>query len=190
MNQELEIEFKNLLTKEEFSLLKEAFSIHDELFQTQVNHYFDTKQFSLKALHSALRIRFKNNQYTLTLKQTIAEGILETHQVLTEKEAQAMQRNLLFPDGDIKKILTELSIDLHDLKYFGMLTTKRAELPYKDGILVFDYSQYLNQEDYELEYEVKERTRGYEAFLTLLQTYQIPIRKTENKIQRFFHASR
>lgn len=188
MNQELEIEFKNLLTKEEFITLLEAFSVRRELFQTQVNHYFDTNQFSLKEKHSALRIRFKKKRYTLTLKQTIPEGILETHQALTDDEAQIMLNDMVLLDGDIKKQLKNIGINEEKIKYFGKLTTNRAEIPYENGLLVFDHSRYLDQEDYELEYEVADRERGYEIFLTLLHEQQIPVRKTANKIQRFFNA--
>lgn len=56
MTQEIEIEFKNIVTEEEFNTLCKSFSI--EVFTKQVNHYFETPDFSLKA-GSALRIRHK-----------------------------------------------------------------------------------------------------------------------------------
>ena len=46
MTQEIEIEFKNIVTKEEFDTLCKSFSI--EAFTKQVNHYFETPDFSLK----------------------------------------------------------------------------------------------------------------------------------------------
>ncbi len=48
MTQEIEIEFKNLLTKSEFLKLGEALCMKEHDFKQQVNHYFDTKDFSLK----------------------------------------------------------------------------------------------------------------------------------------------
>lgn len=190
MNQELEIEFKNLLTKEEFIALVDVFVIDRKQFQTQVNYYFDTNQFALKARKSALRIRFKRNTYTLTLKQTIPEGILETHQSLSENEANSMLENKCFPDGDINNLLTKDGLDPETFQYLGKLTTKRAEISHENGILVLDHSKYLHHEDYELEYEVKNREHGHVSFIKLLQHYQIPIRKTENKIQRFFNKAK
>ena len=59
MKQEIEIEFKNIITQEEFKQLLYTFSIKDEDFITQENHYFDTETFSLKNNGCALRIRKK-----------------------------------------------------------------------------------------------------------------------------------
>ena len=57
MTQEIEIEFKNIVTKEEFDTLCKSFSI--EAFTKQVNHYFETPDFSLKklALHFVFVIK-------------------------------------------------------------------------------------------------------------------------------------
>ena len=84
MTQEIEIEFKNIVTEDEFSTLCQSFSIN--AFTKQVNHYFETPSFSLKEAGSALRIRHKGETYTLTLKQPAEVGLLETHQVVTEDE--------------------------------------------------------------------------------------------------------
>lgn len=43
MTQEIEIEFKNIVTEEEFDTLCKSFSI--EAFTKQVNHYFETPGF-------------------------------------------------------------------------------------------------------------------------------------------------
>lgn len=58
-NQNIEIEFKNMLTKEEYELLLTHFQVGKEDLFEQENHYFDTSDFALKANHSALRIRKK-----------------------------------------------------------------------------------------------------------------------------------
>lgn len=49
MAQEIEIELKQLLMKEEFEQLKEYFQLKDEDFHTQTNYYFDTPQFDIKS---------------------------------------------------------------------------------------------------------------------------------------------
>jgi uncharacterized protein YjbK len=184
MKQEIEIEFKNMVTKDEFETLCNAFSITN--FSEQTNHYFETTDFALKAKGSALRIRFKNNMYTLTLKQPAKTGLLETHQSLTEEEAKHMINTGKVLPGSVAKQLQDLNIPL-DLSYFGSLTTNRAETMYKDGLLVFDHSFYFNHDDYELEYEVKEESKKAD-FLSLLAAYNIPVRLTQNKVQRFFLA--
>jgi uncharacterized protein YjbK len=82
--------------------------------------------------------------------------------------------------------LEQLNISLTDLEYFGSITTKRAEIPYKAGLLVLDHSLYLNTEDYEVEYEVVDFQRGQLTFKELLEQYNIPLRVTLNKIARFY----
>lgn len=59
MAQEIEIELKQLLMKEEFEQLKQHFQLKDSDFHTQTNHYFDTPQFDIKSQFAALRMREK-----------------------------------------------------------------------------------------------------------------------------------
>ncbi len=186
MSQEIEIEFKNLLTLEEFTRLTSYFQIEEENFITQDNHYFDTPDYGLKEKRSALRIREKSGVYTLTLKTPLKEDLLETNQPLSKNQTHSLLQEGIFPEGEVKEALNALSISPISLKHFGTLSTTRAEIDYRDGLLVFDKSSYLQKEDYELEYEVKERTSGEAIFLDLLEQHQIPFRLTENKIQRFY----
>jgi uncharacterized protein YjbK len=188
LSQEVEIEFKNLLTKEEYFSLLDYFKVNESLFAFQENHYFDTNNFALKDRQSALRIRSKQDAYTLTLKTPLEEGLLETNQTLQKEEAEALLNDGVFPFGEVNDTLQSLGIPTKRLHYFGTLTTKRAEIEYKNGLLVFDASFYMNVEDYELEYEVKDYDAGQKRFLSLLEERNIPTRKTENKIKRFYNA--
>ncbi|MGM0753477.1 MAG: CYTH domain-containing protein [Bacillota bacterium] len=186
MGQEIEIEFKNLVTQNEFTRLTSHFHIKDEDFISQDNHYFDTPHYQLKDNQSALRIREKNGTYTLTLKTPLNEDLLETNQKLTKEESESLLYRGIFPDGEVKDTLVSLQIPIKSLQHFGTLSTSRAETDYKDGLLVFDKSSYLQKVDYELEYEVKERKSGEAIFLNLLKELNIPLRKTDNKIKRFY----
>ncbi|WP_299740289.1 CYTH domain-containing protein [uncultured Rossellomorea sp.] len=186
MAQEIEIEFKNLVTQNEFTRLTSHFHIKDEDFISQDNHYFDTPYYQLKDNHSALRIREKNRTYTLTLKTPLNDDLLETNQKLSKEESVSLLHQGVFPDGEVKDVLDSLQIPIQSLQHFGTLSTSRAEIDYKDGLLVFDKSSYLQKEDYELEYEVKERKSGESIFLDLLKELNIPLRKTDNKIKRFY----
>lgn len=188
MSQHIEIEFKNLLTYEEFNELKQYFHIKNTDFIHQVNHYFDTSRFDLKENGAALRIREKSGSYELTLKQPAAEGLLETNQAIEETEADKMLSTGEIPEGIIKTVLKEISINLSGLQYLGALTTARAELEYKGGLLVLDHSSYLNTEDFELEYEVTDLKQGQVTFSELLNERNIPLRAAENKIKRFFNV--
>ena len=68
MTKELEIEFKNMLTKEEYMRLLKDFSAFHNWPKTQHNHYFDTPDFQLKHKLGALRIRNKQGRFECTLK--------------------------------------------------------------------------------------------------------------------------
>ncbi|MCA1031084.1 CYTH domain-containing protein [Bacillus timonensis] len=186
MTQEIEIEFKNLLSKDEYRFLIKSFAISHDKFIEQENHYFDTPQFSLKNQHSALRIRLKGNTYTLTLKQPIKDGLLETHQTLSNSQAESMLTGGELIDGQIKNILLTLNIETKEITYFGSLKTNRVQFPYKSGLLVLDHSKYLGNEDFEVEFEVNDYKLGEKEFHDFLSSYSIPIRETKNKIQRFY----
>ncbi|WP_080847141.1 CYTH domain-containing protein [Cytobacillus gottheilii] len=192
MDKHIEIEFKNMLTKSEFELLKESLKFNAEDFKSQTNYYFDTPDFQLKKKHSALRIREKNGYYELTLKQPHEHGLLESNDTLTAETAQKAihaknlnQKELL--QHEILSIINDNGIAIEDLTLFGSLKTIRAEKKYKDGLLVLDNSYYLNEVDYELEYEVSDRANGEVIFGDLLAEYRIPIRKTENKVRRLYN---
>jgi uncharacterized protein YjbK len=190
MSQELEIEFKNILEEDEYRQLLSAFSISEDKKVIQENFYFDTPKFSLKDVGAALRIREKNGIYTLTLKQPVKIGLLETHQVLSKEEAEQMLNGGNIIEGEVVSILKGLSIETSDVRFFGSLKTKRAEVEYKNGLLVLDKSYYLKQIDFEVEYEVTDEVSGKEVFKELLQQYKIPIRKTDNKILRFYNRKK
>jgi uncharacterized protein YjbK len=185
MSQQIEIEFKNLLTGEEFKRIMNYFNIEEGQMKKQVNHYFDTDQFHLKQAGSALRIREKADKYELTLKQPAEIGLLETHQMLSKKEADNMLQHGLLPNGPISSCLAG-TVPVDKLEYFGSLTTYRAEIDYQGGVLVFDKSVYLDVEDFEIEYEVTDAARGKQIFYDLLKSLQIPIRETANKVKRFY----
>ncbi|MBM7692998.1 uncharacterized protein YjbK [Peribacillus deserti] len=188
MNQELEIEFKNLLTQKEFKHTVQHFGISEKDFIVQENHYFDTPSFQLKEKGCALRIRHKKGNFTLTLKQPADHGLLESHEPLAEEKAGNIIKGGVIPNGAVYRIIQSLHINPVELEYFGTLRTARAEVPYKAGILVFDHSTYLGNEDYELEYEVQDFKKGESNFYQLLKTLNIPARAAENKVKRFYQA--
>lgn len=188
MSQNVEIEFKNLLTETEFTRLKTFLNMDEFMFKNQDNHYFDTINFSLKEKGCALRIRYKHEKYELTLKEPLEEGLLETNQMLTFDEAQTMLENGRIIEGPVKDRFSQLQIPPAELTCFGTLSTKRAEKEYKDGLIVLDYSTYLNRADFEVEYEVDDYQSGKVIFENLLSQLDIPVRPTENKVRRFYRA--
>ena len=188
MTQQIEIEFKNMLTKEQYDQLLIAFHIQPEQIQHQANHYFDTADFQLKTLKSGLRIRQKGRYFECTLKEKSSEHAhLETTDRLTEQQAIAMLNGETFTAPSVQKRLEQLQINIRTLNVFGSLETNRVEIDYKGGTLVFDHSHYLQHDDYEVEYETNDVNIGYTIFQQFLREHHIPIQPADKKIARFMH---
>ena len=187
MTQEIEIEYKNLLTKDEYEQL-----LHSLPFppsgNKQTNHYFESKDNLLKKEACALRIREKAGKYQLTLKEPHPDGLLETHDSLTEQEANAWLDGNIIPKKNTEKQLLNKGISMKELLYCGYLTTIRREIPYQGVLLVLDYSTYHGQEDYEFELEATSKDTGLQLFQQLLSEHNIQKRETPNKIERFFYS--
>ena len=189
MAQELEIEFKNVLTKEQYENLLTKFQVTDEIIVRQTNHYFDTKDFHLKERFSGLRIRETKNRIVCTLKERTATNIhLETTDVITKEQADLMLSGTGFFADSVKTKLLQLEVPVEQLRVFGTLTTDRVELSYKGGTIVFDHSFYLNCDDYEVEYESDEEKLGQEIFEQFLKENNIQKLVADKKIARFMNA--
>jgi uncharacterized protein YjbK len=186
MSQNIEIEFKNMLTKEEFIKFQSHFNVKSSDFLKQENHYFDTYDFTLKEYGCALRIREKKGRFEMTLKQPHPEGLLETNEMLSDAQAHSLLNGGPIMDGVVKTQILTMNVNIDEIRYFGSLVTDRAELSYLDGLLVLDFSSYLNVQDYEVEYEVSNRDSGESIFLDLLSELNVPIRKSKNKVKRFY----
>lgn len=185
MVQEVEIEFKNLLTADEFNRLASYLAFPDEAVK-QTNYYFETADYLLKTYGSALRIREKNGTYTLTLKEPHPDGLLETHDPLTKQEKERWLSGQHSKAPNVTRQLQKKGIALSDLYYIGQLVTKRRQQTYKQTIVVLDESMYNGRKDYELEVEATDYKTGLTVFRNLLDTLAIPQRETPNKIKRFF----
>lgn len=189
MTQELEIEFKNVLTKQQYETLLKKFQVSDEMILHQTNHYFDTKEFRLKELFSGLRIRETKEKIVCTLKERTATNThLETTDVITKEQADLMLLGRGFFADSVKIRLSQLGVPVEHLQHFGTLSTDRVELSYKGGTIVFDHSFYLNCDDYEVEYETNEEILGQEVFENFLKENDIPQQAADKKIARFMNA--
>lgn len=187
MNQELEIEFKNLLTESEYSTLLTYFNFAENNFFTQENYYFDTPDFQLKEKSAALRIRMKDAHAEITLKTPQGDHLLETNQTISIEEAEKMIKNKTFVLPDvIQQTLVEINISSSSVHLHTTLKTKRAEKKVERELVVLDQSWYGDQTDYELEVETDDPERGERFFLSVLKQFSIPKRETPNKIQRAF----
>ena len=189
MTHEIEIEFKNMLTKEQYDLLLQHFHIQPEQIKYQVNHYFDTESWHLKQLMSGLRIRQIGDRFECTLKEKTTDNAhLETTDPLTKEQAEELLNGTPFHTPSVRERLEALQIPVDQLKLFGSLATNRVELNYKGGKLVFDHSIYMQQNDYEVEYEAVDETTGQKIFNEFLATHHIQKNHAPKKIARFMKA--
>lgn len=188
MTQEIEIEFKNLLTEKEYQQVYQFLPFKSVELIEQTNYYFETEEMELKAKGAALRIRHKNGACTLTLKQPHAEGLLETHDPMTDEEADLWIQGKMVEKPHVCKQLKEIGIPTASLQYLGSLTTRRKEIDYKGATIVLDHSLFYDQEDYELEVEASSRKAGKQVIKEILNACNIPERETDNKIKRFYDA--
>ncbi|QDP39799.1 CYTH domain-containing protein [Radiobacillus deserti] len=186
MAREIEIEFKNLLTKVEYDKLTTYLPLQSSTHFRQINHYFETSDFSLKNKGAALRIREKESGYVLTLKQPHPDGLLETHDKLSEEEAMRWLNNQPFETEFVGKQLKECNISIEKLRYGGALITDRTELVYHNTLVVLDHSSYNGKEDYELELEATNWELGNQVFQEILEACSIAKRAPISKIQRFY----
>lgn len=183
MTQEVEIEFKSMLTKDEYEKLIRAYKLENQV-RWQANDYFDTPSFQLKKQGAALRIREKKHGQVLTLKQPNEVGLLETHASITEEEAEDLFKYGIIHDDQMKQALAPFQLNAA-LEHLGRLETNRAEHQTEDGLLVLDESHYLETTDYEIEFEVTNEEAGKRAFERLLAEHGLPYRPAKNKIVRF-----
>lgn len=184
MQRSLEVEFKTLLTKEEYERLIEKFG--DSHTDIQTNHYFDTPRFSLKALESSLRVR-ERDALELTLKKKKGYATQEYTLPITEEIFESIKANGEVPDSELKSELSPL-IGSQKLINFLSLSTKRTYTQYKKGILFLDKSTFCGETDYELEYEARNYLDGKKEFIELINDLQIQYKKSEKKVQRAFKA--
>ena len=186
MSTNLEIEFKNLLSKTEYEQLLHFFKLDLKEIKSQKNVYFDTTDRALQKIHSALRIRIKDNHYELTLKTKDPKdfGALETNQNITKTDYLNLTQHQILVTGVVADKLAELTINLSNLEQLASLTTYRIEFPYEDGVLFLDKSLYGDTIDYEVEYESSDYEIGLKTFKAFLTQHQIPARHAAPKIRR------
>ncbi|KRG08987.1 CYTH domain-containing protein [Staphylococcus sp. NAM3COL9] len=181
-----EIEFKQLLSQSQYQSIYNKYFPDMQPF-SQTNYYIDTQQFDLRSHKSALRIRVKNKYYEMTLKVPAEVGLMEynfeTH-VIPELNKKLVSNDLPL---EITEQLNKMNVDINQLVILGALTTSRLEKEIQGNLLVLDRSDYLNYQDYELEYEVEDYDDGLIQFKMILEAFNMKHETPENKVQRFFN---
>ena len=155
----LEIEYKTLLTKDEFNRLNSQLSHVTPV--TQTNYYFDSDNFDMKAHRMSLRIRTLPNRAEITLKIPKEVGNLEYNYDLSVADAKEIIKSGQFPEVDFLKLIEDI------------------------GLMALDSNQYADIKDYELELEVENAEKGKKDFDNFLAQHDIDFKYAKSKVARF-----
>lgn len=188
MSKEMEIEFKNMLNKEEYDSLLAEYQLSESSLKTQTNIYFDTPDFKLKAKKMGLRIRLSNSTTEFTLKTPTSNQhtLLEVTDYLSSFTSElSLVEQISLEKSEVAEYLIHEGIQLSSLEPIGQLTTTRGEVSLQSNVLlVLDKSLYYGKTDYELEMEVTDVKEGALIFKDILKKHHIPVRQADKKIAR------
>lgn len=188
MSKEMEIEFKNMLNKEEYDSLLAEYQLSESSLKTQTNIYFDTPDFKLKAKKMGLRIRLSNSTTEFTLKTPTSNQhtLLEVTDYLSSFTSElSLVEQISLEKSEVAEYLIHEGIQLSSLQPIGQLTTTRGEVSLQSNVLlVLDKSLYYGKTDYELEMEVTDVKEGALIFKDILKKHHIPVRQADKKIAR------
>ena len=185
---EIEKEFKNLLTKEQYDALVNDYK---EVFTkdvTQTNSYYDYEGL-LQEHKMALRIRIvegkETGEITLKIPQSSLE-VLEFTEVLPVDILNAYNHDKQFMlPTSLQEALEDNGITIQTVNQTALLTTHRLEGALSENEwLVLDESHYNGKVDFEMEMEVRSLELGEPVFLGILAKYNILRRQAESKIKR------
>ena len=171
MNENLEIEYKMMVSKEEFDTLRKL--CPEQTCLVQRNVYYDcTPSTTLKRM--AMRIRDLEDRHIFTLKIPVEQGVREIEMDLPENSVEA------FNDPQIRELFA--SLDLHyPVVSLGEMTTHRYLRVYPEGELCMDYSIINGRDDYEIEFEIStDPVTGKAFFLDLLHQAGLEYRENHN----------
>lgn len=188
MSNAIEIEAKALVRKDDYEKLLSMFP--GNVTYTQTNYYVDNDEGLLRKEGIGLRIREKDGRYEMTLKTPLSQGFLEKSCVWDKALFDSFSKGeSCFPEGDIKRFLTMLDIDVSKLKIRTALSTTRTDVHYLEGKLSIDENHYSDMVDYEVELEYSNEAAAENLLKSLLESHDIPFRLSKKtKVTRALDA--
>lgn len=184
MAKENAIVFKTLLSKTEYNRLKKEFE--DKPSNLQINYYFDTPRFTLKASDIGLRVRKREN-YELTLKRKKGYTVTEINEEISLDAFNKFVSDGIIPSASISNELSEIIKEQKIVCYMS-LSTFRITFPYRNGKIAIDLCEYIGTTDYELEYEANNYEDGRKDFVEFAKEHGITYKKSQAKIKRAYDA--
>lgn len=180
---EKEIEFKNLLSQNDYEKLYNSLNLDQEQTIINKNYYYDHNDI-LKNNNMALRIRDFNKKREITLK---IKGKYENIEINIPLPLGATIEQYNFENlpEDIQLELKKYNIVPKNFCLLQYIETTRKEKYTYEGLLVLDKTTFKdNIVDYELEFEVTDYEKGKENFEKLLNDFNIPFQPAKPKIAR------
>lgn len=175
MKQNLEVEFKTLLTFVEYTHLLRTFFKNATSHQ-QINTYFDTDTLDLLKENKMIRIRQKGHVQEFTMKIPVSEHSVMEHS-FTQEEIRS---------DDPKVVEFLKSIDVNkSIHPISKSDTLRTTVLTDFGEFALDQTTFDQSIDYELELEMFDNTfNGEELFFDFLEEYCINYKPASPKFLR------
>ena len=187
---EIEIEFKNLLTKDQYSSLFEKYDLKNSEEIINKNFYYDDADESFKKIGAALRIRYTNKKTEMTLKVKGETQNVEINVPLDERYPKEPTVLPILPNEIIAE-LERMNVKIKTPMLIQKIETLRHEIALEAGLLVLDETTFINDIiDYELEFETKDYETGLVAFEKLLEENNIDKNPAKPKIARAVEYSK
>lgn len=178
--EEIEIEFKNVLTRKQYENLRSSFDV--DTF-SHISYYFDFNNI-LKEHQIALRVRVKDNSYRLTIKHQFDKHIYELKDDISFEEFESLKNGYLVNDL-LNKYLISQNIIIDKYELIAVFTTNRSIFYIDDYKIFLDETIFSNNEvDYELEIECCSYDDGLKFFELFLKKYNINKIQSNKKIAR------
>ena len=159
MNKNIELEYKVLVTKEQFEALYKHFN--EPSFRTQVNVYYDTLDMAIRKTRGSMRIRDLYDCHIFTFKMGSQLGLLEFEKDVPTNSLESLE------DEEIQNLLARYHFS-GPFKQLTKLKTQRAIVNTGNAELCFDISEYNGKTDYEIEYEYIKDHDGLHDFQAIL----------------------
>ena len=185
---EIEKEFENLLTKEQYEAIAGDYQSVFTKDVTQTNSYYDYEGL-LQQNKMALRIRIVEGKETGEITLKIPQSslvVLEYTEVLPVDILNAYNHDKQFTlPTTLQEALEDKGITIQTVNQTALLTTHRLEGALSENEwLVLDESHYNGKVDFEMEMEVRCLEFGEPVFLGILANYNIVRCQAESKIKR------
>lgn len=181
---ESNVEFKTLLSKTEYNKLCKKYA--NSPSNLQINYYFDTPRFTLKASDIGLRIR-KRDKYEINLKRKKGYQLQEIDEEVSEEIFKQFLKDGIIPSEAISLELSEIIKGQNVINYMS-LSTFRITFPYLNGTINIDKCDYVDTTDYELLFEGINYDESKRTFIEFVKENGIAYKKSQPKIKRAYDA--